>query len=117
MEDEDKMYVCTVNTKIQIEVMKSFLEGKTIESFDTEGDRQWHEESFPLWDWKRFDYRAKEIGKPYKNGYELVEDLLKRGIIRPKANNPYKLYSSAFHEGWCRYEYADGAPFGIVEEE
>lgn len=68
-------------TEEKIEVMKSYTEGKTVQSKAVIGDK-WQDDSNPCWDWNHFEYRIKpELEyRPYESNVELFNDyFVKKG--------------------------------------
>lgn len=50
-------------TERRIEVMKAYIEGKTIQIYDAYKDGSWFDTNCPLWNWQLFDYRVKPEGE------------------------------------------------------
>lgn len=70
-----------MTTEEKMEVMKAFIEGKTIQCNAVKYDiRIWMDDSNPCWDWNNFEYRVKPESnyRPYKNLEEFKKDIEKR---------------------------------------
>ena len=113
-------------TKKAIEVMQAFVDGKTIQ-FRPINRVEWSDMelySSIIWNWHNIEYRIKPESKirPYKDREECCNDMLKHepfGWVKVKdtGNYVYLISSdSSFERLFKMYTYADGSPFGIVEE-
>ena len=127
--------------KSLLPIIKAFSEGKTIQSkCITDEMPLWWDDNNPTFKIDDFDYRIKPEPRyrPFKNAEECWTEMLKHtpfGWVESlKSNAMYeiqclkkggggKIYSyddiffSNFEEFFKDYKFADGAPFGIVEED
>ncbi len=122
------------------EVMLAYAEGKEIEC-KTPYEPDYFDMKVPMFDWGRCDYRVKSEPKyrPFRNAEERIQEMQKHqpfGWVKNKANDVmYAIYLMANDTAWiadydgeghifCEYkelfddyEFIDGTPFGIKEEE
>ncbi len=122
------------------EVMLAYAEGKEIEC-KTSYEPDYRDVEMPLFDWGRCDYRVKPEPKyrPFRNAEECIQRMLKHqpyAWVKSKANDiMYAIHAMAndtaliadyegeghifceYKELFDDYEFIDGAPFGIKEEE
>lgn len=125
-----------IETVERIKVMQAFVNGKAIEerriSFD---HTEWVDNNNPEWRWDKFDYRIKPESKyrPFNNARECWEEMQKHqpfGWIKSGKLLMNIISIGAgitVHTGIsnCGYSFkgavsltfADGTPFGILEEE
>ena len=127
--------------KALLPIIQAFSEGKTIQSrCITDEMPLWWDDNNPTFKIDDFDYRIKPEPsyRPFKNAEECWTEMLKHtpfGWVESlKSNAMYeiqclkkggggKIYSyddiffSNFEEFFKDYKFADGAPFGIVEED
>lgn len=68
-----------MTTEQKIEIMKSYVEGNTIQSKAVIGDT-WRDDSNPCWDWNHFEYRIKPEPeyRPYESTVELFNDFMSK---------------------------------------
>lgn len=116
-----------------IAVLQAYKEGKTIESKVKTTDI-WNPISYPVWNFMENDYRVKPEPhyRPFKSAEELTEAIKEHGDwVKWKANGDWSLrimgYSSErvdftngnnfeMSEAFEEYAFADGTPFGKLEE-
>lgn len=119
-----------------IKVLQAFVDGKTIEerriSFD---HTEWVDNNNPEWRWDKFDYRIKPESKyrPFNNARECWEEMQKHQPFGWLSNGELLFNIISIGAGItihncisnCGYSFksavsltfADGTPFGILEEE
>ena len=122
-------------TAEHIKVLQAFVDGKAIEerriSFD---HTEWVDNNNPEWRWDKFDYRIKPESKyrPFNNARECWEEMQKHQPFGWISNGELLFNIISIGEGItihnsisnCGYSFksavsltfADGTPFGIVEE-
>lgn len=126
-----------MTTAEMIAVMQAYKDGKSIECAD-KGGTNWKKLPNPVWNWDRFDYRVKPESniRPYENAQEFMKAMKEHGPYYTKKKDinrgrvythPGNVYDYAFgtnkgilcsfKEFAIGYEWADGTPCGIVEEE
>lgn len=125
-----------IETVERIKVMQAFVNGKAIEerriSFD---HTEWVDNNNPEWRWDKFDYRIKPESKyrPFNNARECWEEMQKHQPFGWISNGELLFNIISIGEGItihnsisnCGYSFkgavsltfADGTPFGILEEE
>lgn len=125
-----------IETVERIKVMQAFVNGKAIEerriSFD---HTEWVDSNNPEWRWDKFDYRIKPESKyrPFNNARECWEEMQKHQPFGWISNGELLFNIISIGEGItihnsisnCGYSFkgavsltfADGTPFGILEEE
>lgn len=125
-----------IETVERIKVMQAFVDGKAIEerriSFD---HTEWVDNNNPEWRWDKFDYRIKPESKyrPFNNARECWEEMQKHQPFGWISNGELLFNIISIGEGItihnsisnCGYSFkgavsltfADGTPFGILEEE
>lgn len=125
-----------IETVERIKVMQAFVNGKAIEerriSFD---HTEWVDNNNPEWRWDKFDYRIKPESKyrPFNNAKECWEEMQKHQPFGWISNGELLFNIISIGEGItihnsisnCGYSFkgavsltfADGTPFGILEEE
>lgn len=125
-----------IETIERIKVMQAFVNGKAIEerriSFD---HTEWVDNNNPEWRWDKFDYRIKPESKyrPFNNARECWEEMQKHQPFGWISNGELLFNIISIGEGItihnsisnCGYSFkgavsltfADGTPFGILEEE
>lgn len=125
-----------IETVERIKVMQAFVNGKAIEerriSFD---HTEWVDSNNPEWRWDKFDYRIKPESKyrPFNNARECWEEMQKHQPFGWISNGELLFNIISIGEGItihnsisnCGYNFkgavsltfADGTPFGILEEE
>lgn len=114
-------------------IIKAFSEGKDVEYFD-EGSDKWRTCELPQFDYN-VKYRIKPEPKyrPFKDAEECWQEMVKHqpfgwlkaigGNVRTEINyihNEGVMFSCgsiSFERMFDNYTFADGAPFGILEEE
>lgn len=123
-------------TAEHIKVLQAFVDGKTIEerriSFD---HTEWVDNNNPEWRWDKFDYRIKPESKyrPFNNARECWEEMQKHQPFGWLSNGELLFNIISIGAGItihncisnCGYSFksavsltfADGTPFGILEEE
>lgn len=134
-----------VSTEKMIELMKAYLEGKTIQCKKVTNNDDWYDwyDCNPAWDWTNFEYRVKPepTYRPYKGIEEMLEDIKKRlvaiqhpvfsGIwLKLKDKDGEEMIVGIDHanseillgKDWNslkivfeHFIYLDGTPFGIKE--
>lgn len=115
--------------------IKAYSEGKTIQSrCVTDIISPWLDNNNPTFDADTFDYRIKPEPKyrPFKNANECWKEMQKHnpfGWIKVKNSNCYKFLAAvqnigiytvakcSYETGFKNFTFADGTPFGILEEE
>lgn len=117
--------------KNAIEVMQAGLDGKTIQckSRNPQYLDDWRDVTILDrigFDWIDYDYRIKPEPKvrPYHSKEECFNDMLKHepfGWLKIKDSDDYTFLASVtkcteFDFFYKNHTYADGSPFGIVEE-
>ena len=124
-----------IETAERIKVMQAFVDGKAIEerriSFD---HTEWIDNNNPEWRWDKFDYRIKPESKyrPFNNARECWEEMQKHQPFGWISNGELLFNIISIGEGItihntisnCGYSFkgavsltfADGTPFGILEE-
>ena len=113
-------------------IIQAFAEGKIIEySYDGE---HWESTDAPSWDCDvMFRIKPEPKYRPFKNQEECREEMHKHPdfgwIIAKDSKIMYHIYvigighvlihsmSISFPETFAEYEFTDGTPFGIKEEE
>ena len=125
-----------IETVERIKVMQAFVNGKAIEerriSFD---HTEWVDNNNPEWRWDKFDYRIKPESKyrPFNNARECWEEMQKHQPFGWISNGELLFNIISIGAGItihncisnCGYSFksavsltfADGTPFGILEEE
>ena len=125
-----------IETVERIKVMQAFVNGKAIEerriSFD---HTEWVDNNNPEWRWDKFDYRIKPESKyrPFNNARECWEEMQKHQPFGWLSNGELLFNIISIGAGItihncisnCGYSFksavsltfADGTPFGILEEE
>ena len=123
-------------TAERIKVMQAFVDGKAIEerriSFD---HTEWVDNNNPEWRWDKFDYRIKPESKyrPFKDAEECWKEMQKHQPFGWLSNGELLFNIISIGAGItihncisnCGYSFksavsltfADGTPFGILEEE
>lgn len=120
-------------TRDLIAVMQAYVDGKQIQWKHISG--MWMDTTEPLWD-NKTSYRVKPETKyrPFKNTDECWQEMLKHepfGWLREKKRNVRTQIGFMHTEGiqgtsggssnykafFDCFSFADGAPFGILEEE
>ena len=128
------------------EVMMAYAEGKEIElnGRSSCGCQMWRETSDPTFNWYDFMYRTKTKPKyrPFKTREECWEEMMKHqpwGWLKSKKNGRFRCigevsWSDEFETVYIalstseslsrsadsvfeEYTFADGAPFGVMEEQ
>ena len=119
------------------EVMMAYAEGKEIElnGRSSCGCQMWEETSDPTFNWYDFMYRTKTKPKyrPFKTREECWEEMMKHhpfGWVKEISSEMLYLINgisdmsivimediSSFKEAMNIYEFKDGTPFGIKEEQ
>lgn len=114
--------------------MLAYAEGKDIEFF-IKGKTYWEKCFTPLFDWDYCKYRIKKepVYRPFKNAEECWQEMQKHqpfGWI--KKNDSFlniieihndgalignNYYYPDYKETFANYQFADGTPFGIKEEQ
>ena len=118
-------------------IMQAFAEGKAIESRCVKGDKSlWYDDEDPSFD-DDFEYRIKPESKyrPFKDAEECWQEMQKHqpfGWIKSKEDGSRSLITLIISEEnidinciggfdsdkiMKRFTFADGAVFGILEEE
>lgn len=117
-----------MTNKEMIEVINAHIEGKQIQFWD-EGSQEWLDcvDNEPCWEFGSYDYRAKPESKtrPYKDREECWNDMQKHepfGWLKVKDTGDYVMLGalsgiSDFTKNFKNHIYADGSPFGIIEED
>ena len=125
-----------IETVERIKVMQAFVNGKAIEerriSFD---HTEWVDNNNPEWRWDKFDYRIKPESKyrPFKDAEECWKEMQKHQPFGWLSNGELLFNIISIGAGItihncisnCGYSFksavsltfADGTPFGILEEE
>ena len=125
-----------IETVERIKVMQAFVDGKAIEerriSFD---HTEWIDSNNPEWRWDKFDYRIKPESKyrPFKDAEECWKEMQKHQPFGWLSNGELLFNIISIGAGItihncisnCGYSFksavsltfADGTPFGILEEE
>ena len=125
-----------IETVERIKVMQAFVDGKAIEerriSFD---HTEWIDNNNPEWRWDKFDYRIKPESKyrPFNNARECWEEMQKHQPFGWISNGELLFNIISIGAGItihncisnCGYSFksavsltfADGTPFGVLEEE
>ena len=125
-----------IETVERIKVMQAFVNGKAIEerriSFD---HTEWVDNNNPEWRWDKFDYRIKPESKyrPFNNARECWEEMQKHQPFGWISNGELLFNIISIGAGItihncisnCGYSFksavsltfADGTPFGVLEEE
>ena len=125
-----------IETAERIKVMQAFVNGKAIEerriSFD---HTEWVDNNNPEWRWDKFDYRIKPESKyrPFNNARECWEEMQKHQPFGWISNGELLFNIISIGAGItihncisnCGYSFksavsltfADGTPFGVLEEE
>lgn len=122
-----------IETVERIKVMQAFVNGKTIEerriSFD---HTEWVDNNNPEWRWDKFDYRIKPEPKyrPFKDAEECWKEMQKhqpfgwvkykedKYLITEVSETIVKIGKNyLFQQAKEVFTFADGTPFGIIEEE
>ena len=125
-----------IETAERIKVMQAFVDGKAIEerriSFD---HTEWVDNNNPEWRWDKFDYRIKPESKyrPFKDAEECWKEMQKHQPFGWLSNGELLFNIISIGAGItihncisnCGYSFksavsltfADGTPFGILEEE
>ena len=113
------------NAKKLLPIIKAYSEGKEIEFLNLEG--KWKLLLDPNFDGEPFQYRIKSEPKyrPFKNVDECLEEIQKHQPIGWIKNDKGAYFSLSFMDNkttdfkyqFCKYEFIDGEPFGIKEEE
>ena len=120
-------------------VLQAFAEGKTIQSRCIKGDKSlWYDDEDPSFNDDDLEYRIKPESeyRPFKNAEECWTEMLKHkpfGWIKGKEGWYHSLITSivadeeevyingisgfVLDEIMEHYTFADGAPFGVKEEE
>lgn len=120
-------------TKERIAVMQAYVDGKQIQGERSDG--KWADVPEPSWSINR-NFRVKPEPKyrPFKDADECWQEMLKHqpfGWLREKKRNVYTQIGFMHTEGiqgtsgrssnykafFDCFSFADGAPFGILEEE
>ena len=123
-------------TAEHIKVMQAFVDGKAIEerriSFD---HTEWIDNNNPEWRWDKFDYRIKPEPKyrPFKDAEECWKEMQKHQPFGWLSNGELLFNIISIGAGItihncisnCGYSFksavsltfADGTPFGVLEEE
>lgn len=116
------------DTKLAIEIMQAYVEGKQIQ-FKYKENEVWSDIGSPRWSFDVFDYRVKPEPKyrPYANAEEFLKAQQEHGMYI-KVNGIYVLpIRIAFDKvegkgdisyGYLlkNYQWQDGTPCGIMEE-
>ncbi len=108
--------------------MLAYADGEDIESIYLDNCSLWHKDYIPSFDWKDFDYRVKLRPKyrPFKDVEECWQEMQKHEpfgwLKRKNEENGYAICGRVdrnciFTGDFDEYTFADGAPFGIKEEE
>ncbi len=110
------------------EVMLAYADGEQIECKYKE-ERSWYLRNNPAFEWYSFDYRIKDKPKyrPFKDAEECWQEMQKHlpfGWVKHK-NKEHGKYTICcnvnrncnFIDNFNEFTFADGAPFGIKEEE
>lgn len=123
--------------KKMLPIIQAFAEGKEIEFRSKGFDEEWKKvNEIPGLSYSSFDYRIKPESKyrPFKDVEECWQEIQKHqpfGWVREKKRNVYTQIGFMHTEGiqgtsggssnykafFDCFSFADGAPFGILEEE
>ena len=110
-------------------IVKAFSEGKAIEFRNINFKSDWTEmQVFPSLAFECYEFRIKHEPKyrPFKDAEECWNEMLKHqpfGWVKYKSErSKYSIYCNVdnnayFEADFDDYEFADGTPFGILEEE
>lgn len=117
-------------------IIEAFSKGRVIQSRHIKGGASlWYDVETPNFDNNDFDYRIKPEPKyrPFKDAEECWQEMLKHqpfgwvkvigGNVRTEINyihNEGVMFSCgsiSFERMFDNYTFADGTPFGILEEE
>ena len=120
------------------EVMQAFTEGKAIQYRRRDSNDRWLNwinDCAPSFDWLAMEYRIKPDPKyrPFKTQEECWEEMYKHSdfgwVVTKDSKIMYHIcvvgigyvvidsMSPIFSEAFADYEFTDGTPFGIKEEE
>lgn len=117
-------------------IIKAFSEGKTIQSRCIKGDTSlWYDDEDPSFD-DDFEYRIKPETKyrPFANAEECWVEMCKHnpfGWVKDRNGSAFVIenvdsrgFVEVYDEGTCNFKevfenrtFADGAPFGVKEEQ
>ena len=115
------------------EVMKAYADGKEIE-YKKREEGYWTKCDYPIFDWVKYEYRVKQQPsyRPFIDGDECWKEMLKHhpfGWIRSDKNGYFCISRVRSHEvtfmaSSSKFDeylitgltFADGTPFGMLEE-
>lgn len=115
------------------EIMLAYADGKTIEVINPDNDSPWAINNNPSFNWITYDYRIKPEPKyrPFKGSEECWQEMknhepfgwvktpLKYKTIDAIGTEVYVAYegrSHTFEEAYDKFTFADGTPFGKLED-